>query len=152
MCRLFGIPVGIGAGASAIDVALFGVIALPTTLVVSFATTRAIRALPHRRRMGPRRRTNNLLAGLATAIKVLLVLGILLSVIIWIDLIVSGVGTFGPFDWLMTLVFVPVLIVILVVYLARAQRKVSSYAKRLRLAVGRLGRWQRTGSLPSALP
>ena len=55
MCRLFGIPVGIGAGAGAIDVALFGVIALSMTFVVSFTTTTAVRFLPQRRRMGPHR-------------------------------------------------------------------------------------------------
>jgi hypothetical protein len=134
MCRLLGIPVGIGAGAGAIDVALFGVIALSMTFVVSFTTTTAVRFLPQRRRVGPHQRTNNSLAHLATGIKVFLLVGILVAVAIWIELIVSGVGTFGPFDWFMTLVFVPLLIVILVVYVARAQRKVSSYAKRLRVS------------------
>ncbi len=50
ICGWLDIPLGIDAGAGAIDVALFAVIALLVALVLCFAARSAVRVLPQRRR------------------------------------------------------------------------------------------------------
>jgi hypothetical protein len=135
ICRWLDIPLGIDAGAGAIDVALSGVIALFLALVLSLATRTAVRVLPQRRRTGPHQRTNALLASLTTWMKVLLLTFVALFtavlIIAFVELIASGFEGFGPVEWA-ALVLVPVLMVILAFYVLRAHRKTSSYAKRLR--------------------
>ncbi len=134
VCRWLDIPLGIDAGAGAIDIALSGVIALLLAFAISFATRTAVRVLPQRRRTGPNRRANSLLAGLTIGVKVLLGVGVLLFAVVTLSALVQLIaGDFGPLGRIeyLALVVLPVFVVFLYFYVRRAQRKASLLEKRL---------------------
>ena len=135
ICRLSGIPLGMEEGAGVIDVALAALIALAVGFLLCSVAAMTVRFLPDRRRTGPNRRANSFLAWLTTATKVLLSLVVVLLVIsligAYLEQFELGFGALGLADWA-GLFLAPILLVALALYIRRGQRKVTSYANRLR--------------------
>ncbi len=135
ICGWLDIPLGIDAGAGAIDVALFAVIALLVALVLCFAARSAVRVLPQRRRTGPHRGVNSLLAGLTIGVKVLLAVSVLMFAVVTFgalgQLIAGDFGPLGRIEYV-ALVVLPAFVVFIYFYVRRGQRKASLLRKRLR--------------------
>jgi hypothetical protein len=135
ICGALGIPLGMNAGAGAIEIALAGLIGLLLTLVLSFTATMAVRVLPQRRRAGPNRGANRLLAGLTTGVRLIVIalVGLFAIAVVGalVELVAGRWGPLGRTEYL-ALLILPAFLMFLFFYVRRGQRKAASFERRLR--------------------